>query len=76
MIKFSRWYSCKNTPPKKDGDYMVVRFRSNGTLNYCSCLGYTSKYGWNTHLDSHDYPIIFEDDTLWAKVKKVKEKKR
>lgn len=76
MIKFSRWYLCKNTPPKKDGDYMVARFNERGELNYCACLGYTAKYGWNTHAYSHDYPIVFEDNTMWTEVKNVKEVKK
>lgn len=76
MIRISRWRSCLNTPPKKDGEYLVVRFYK-GQLSYGSHLGYTTKYGWNTHMDSHDYPIKFDTkDFLWAEVTKEVRKRK
>ena len=72
MIKLTRWRSCVKTPPKKDGEYLVVRFCKDGTLCYAAHLGYTAKYGWNTYLDSHDNPITFSDDELWTEMTKVK----
>ena len=74
MIKFSRWYSCVNTAPKKDGDYLVMRVNDNGELSYAANLHYTVKYGWNTHAEKHDHAIVFNKDdrydreTMWTKV--------
>lgn len=76
MIKLSRWSSCLNTPPKKDGEYLVVRFYK-GELSYASCLGYTTAYGWNTHITSHDYPVVFDSkDFLWTEVTKERVKRK
>ena len=58
MIKISRWRSCLNTPPKKDGHYLVVRFW-DGELCYAADLDYTVEYGWNTNKLGHDCPIVF-----------------
>lgn len=78
MIKFSRWYSCVNTAPKKDGDYLVMRLDKDGELSYAANLHYTVKYGWNTRDDvwntSNDSVIVFDKDNeydrraMWTKV--------
>lgn len=75
MIKTTRWRSCKNTPPKKDGEYLVVRFRKDGTMSYASHLGYTTKYGWNTYKESYDNAITDFKDELWTEMTKTKGRK-
>ena len=74
MIKFTRWRSCLKTPPKKDGDYLVVRFDKDGNLNYASHLDYTVKYGWNTSNYGHEHVIDSNRmrDCLWSEVTKRK----
>lgn len=44
------WNKGKN--PKKDGDYMVAMFWTDGSLYSIHYLGYTTKYGWNTSGES------------------------
>lgn len=78
MIKMTRWRSCINTPPKKDGDYLVVRFRKDGTLIYAAAIHFTVKYGWNTYLDEHNYTMFFDENNkydracLWTEMTKQK----
>ena len=80
MIKVSRFRSCKNTPPKEDGYYLVVKCENNGNMYYASNVHYTTKYGWNTYADdiSTDKASVIhvekEKNAMWATVKD--EKKR
>ena len=81
MIKMTRWRSCLNTPPKKDGDYLVVRFDDLGNLAYAANIHYTTKYGWNTYLEAHNHTMFFDKNDkydracLWTVLTKVKGKK-
>ena len=78
MIKFSRFLSCTKTPPKKDGDYLVIRFRGD-RFSYASGIHYTVKYGWNTYADNESChnPIDFSDGNyLWTLPTKVPDKKK
>lgn len=81
MIKISRWRSCVNTPPKKDGVYLVVRFYSDGTLGYASNLPYTTEWGWNTGRYGHESVIVFKNNKydkeyMWTTITKEKGKKK
>lgn len=82
MIKMTRWRSCVNTPPKKDGDYLVIRC-FNGTLSYAANLHYTVAYGWNTHNDGYtEHRIVFDRKNkydracLWTEITQVKGKRK
>jgi len=78
MIKISRWRSCVNNPPKKDGDYLVIKLH-NHKLSYASKLPYTTIWGWNTYRDpwggEHSNRIEITDKSyLWAEVTYEKRK--
>ena len=76
MFNFSEFKSCKDTPPTKDGTYLVIRMY-NGELSYACSLPYMVMYGWNTYINLFgeyvtDSRIVFDDDTMWTEVTEAK----
>ena len=43
----------KGENPKKDGYYMLVQFRDDGSVRSVANIEYTVAYGWNTCLSSY-----------------------
>ena len=67
MINVTEWKSCLKTKPETEGDYLVVRFRKNGSLAYATSMHYTLEYGWNTYADANKNPIVFTPDNEFDK---------
>lgn len=47
------WHKGEN--PKKDGEYLFIRLRRDGSVFYASKLGYTVQHGWNTRPGEYTY---------------------
>lgn len=80
MIKVSKFRSCKNTPPKEDGYYLVVKYTNKGEVYYASDIHYSVKWGWNSYSnDENDRCVIHfenEPNALWAILSYEKGKKK
>lgn len=61
----------KGVNPKEDGEYLFVRFYSDGSVSYTSLMGYTVQHGWNTYEHECRYSMGQNPNNgayAWAKV--------